>query len=52
MSRGRLPDAVHPPLYARVLRLRNLAPSGFQCFIFLEGAIAQGIQLYLAHLYS
>jgi hypothetical protein len=52
MSRGRLPDGVHPPLYARVLRLHNLAPSGFLCFIFLEGAIALGILLALAELVS
>jgi hypothetical protein len=52
MSRNRFPESVHPPLYARLLRLRHLAPSGFLCFIFLEGAIALGILLALAELVS
>ena len=43
---------VHRPLYARVLRLRHLAPSGFLCFVFLEGAVALGILLALAELVS
>ena len=51
MSRAR-GGAVHPPFYARVLRLRHLAPSGFLCFIFLEGAVALGILLALAELVS
>jgi hypothetical protein len=50
MSRGRVSDAVRPPLYARVLRLRHVAPSGFLCFIFLEGALALGVLLALAEL--
>jgi hypothetical protein len=50
MSRSRRPDAV--PLYARLLRLRNVAPSGFLCFIFLEGAVALGVLLALAELVS
>jgi hypothetical protein len=40
------------PLYARMLRLRYLAPSGFLCFVFLEGAVALGILLALAELVS
>jgi hypothetical protein len=52
MSRGRAAAAVHPPLYARLLRLRHVAPSGFLCFIFLEGAVALGILLALAELVS
>lgn len=40
------------PLYARVLRLRHIAPSGFLCFVYLEGAVALGILLGLAELVS
>ncbi|PRY24011.1 hypothetical protein CLV70_114144 [Pseudosporangium ferrugineum] len=40
------------PLYARLLGLQYLAPSGFLCFVFLEGAIALGILLALAELVS
>ncbi len=40
------------PLYARMLRLRHLSPSGFLCFVFLEGAVALGILLALAELVS
>lgn len=40
------------PLYARMLRLRYLSPSGFLCFVFLEGAVALGILLALAELVS
>jgi hypothetical protein len=40
------------PLYARVLRLRHLAPSGLLCFVFLEGAVVLGILLALAELVS
>jgi predicted signal transduction protein with EAL and GGDEF domain len=40
------------PLYARMLGLQNLAPSGFLCFVFLEGAIALGILLALGELVS
>jgi hypothetical protein len=40
------------PLYARILRLRHLAPSGFLCFVFLEGAVALGVLLALAELVS
>jgi hypothetical protein len=42
----------HRPLYARLLGLRNLAPSGFLCFMFLEGTIALSILLALAELVS
>jgi len=41
-----------PPLYARVLGLKHLAPSGFLCFAFLEGAIVLGVLLALAELVS
>lgn len=51
MTRPRRSDAT-PPLYARLLRLRHVAPSGFLCFIFLEGAVALGILLALAELVS
>ncbi|HET6482911.1 MAG TPA: hypothetical protein VFG35_23145 [Actinoplanes sp.] len=44
--------AVHRPLYARMLRLKFLTPSGFLCFVFLEGAVALGILLALAELVS
>ena len=40
------------PLYARMLGLRHLAPSGLLCFVFLEGAVALGILLALAELVS
>lgn len=40
------------PLYARMLGLEHLAPSGFLCFVFLEGAVALGILLALAELVS
>ena len=40
------------PLYARMLRLRHVAPSGFLCFVFLEGAVALGVLLALAELVS
>jgi hypothetical protein len=40
------------PFYARMLRLRHVAPSGFLCFVFLEGAVALGVLLALAELVS
>ena len=50
---GPLPEAPgHRPLYARTLRLKSLAPSGFLCFAFLEGSVALGILLALAELVS
>ena len=42
----------HQPLYARMLGLQYLAPGGFLCFVFLEGAVALGILLGLAELVS
>ncbi len=56
MSRARTTDdpeiVGHRPLYARMLRLKFLEPSGFLCFVFLEGAVALGILLALAELVS
>lgn len=40
------------PLYARLLGLQYLTPSGFLCFMFLEGAVALGVLLALAELVS
>jgi hypothetical protein len=40
------------PLYARLLRLRHLTPSGLLCFVFFEGAIALGALLALAEMVS
>jgi len=40
------------PLYARVLKLRQLNPSGTLCFVFFEGAIVMGLLLALAELVS
>jgi len=40
------------PLYARMLGLQYLAPGGFLCFVFLEGAVALGVLLALAELVS
>jgi hypothetical protein len=45
-------QAKQSPLYARILGLQYLAPSGLLCFAFLEGAIALGILLALAELVS
>jgi len=45
-------EARHQPLYARMLGLQYLAPGGFLCFVFLEGAVALGILLALAELVS
>jgi hypothetical protein len=52
VSRSRRPAEAHRPLYARLLRLRWVTPSGFLCFIFLEGAVALGVLLALAELVS
>jgi hypothetical protein len=38
------------PLYARVLRLRHLNPSGLLCFVFFEAMVALGVLLALAEL--
>jgi hypothetical protein len=40
------------PIYARLLGLQYLAPSGFLCFVFLEGAVALGVLMALAELVS
>jgi hypothetical protein len=40
------------PLYARTLGLRHVTPSGFLCFVFLEGSVALGFLLALAELVS
>jgi hypothetical protein len=45
-------QAKQSPLYARILGLQYLAPSGLLCFAFLEGAVALGILLALAELVS
>jgi len=45
-------EASLQPLYARMLGLQYLAPSGFLCFVFLEGAVVLGILLALAELVS
>jgi len=47
-----VPVVDHRPLYARMLRLRYVAPGGLLCFVFLEGAIALGLLLALAELVS
>jgi hypothetical protein len=47
------PEAVrYRPLYARVLGLRHLHPSGLMCFLFMEGAAAFGVLLALTELVS
>jgi hypothetical protein len=48
----RAPVSSDLPLYGRMLGLRHLTPSGFLCFVFLEGAVALGILLALAELVS
>jgi hypothetical protein len=45
-------DAKDRPLYARVLGLQYLRPSGMLCFFFFEGAIALATLLALAELVS
>ncbi len=45
-------QVAHQPLYARMLGLQYMAPSGFLCFVFLEGALALGFLLALAELVS
>jgi hypothetical protein len=50
--RARRAERANQPLYARMLRLRHLAPSGLLCFVFLEGAVVLGILLALAELVS
>ena len=48
----RAPVMRDQPMYARMLGLQHLAPSGFLCFVFLEGAVVLGILLALAELVS
>jgi hypothetical protein len=43
-------EPVRRPLYARVLRLQHIRPSGLWCFVFFEGMIALGVLLALAEL--
>jgi hypothetical protein len=38
------------PLYARILGLRHLQPSGVTCFVLLEGSVAVALLLALAEL--
>jgi hypothetical protein len=45
-------QAKQGPLYARILGLQYLTPSGFLCFVFLEGTVALGVLLALAELVS
>jgi hypothetical protein len=45
-------DVKDRPLYARVLGLQYLRPSGMLCFFFFEGAIALATLLALAELVS
>jgi hypothetical protein len=45
-------DDAWPPLYARVLRLRHVRPSGLLCFLFFEAMVALGVLLALAELVS
>lgn len=40
------------PRYARILRLRHLAPGGFACFAFFEGSIVLAVLLAFAELVS
>ncbi|MCW6008038.1 hypothetical protein K1W54_26355 [Micromonospora sp. CPCC 205371] len=44
--------ADYRPLYARLLGLRHLRPSGLMCFLYLEGAAAFGVLLALTELVS
>lgn len=43
-------ESRHRPLYARVLGLQYLRPSGLLCFLFFEGSVALGVLLALAEL--
>lgn len=45
-------EAKRRPLYARVLRLRHLHPSGMACAVLLEGSVAVALLLALAELVS
>ncbi len=50
--RSRRAERDYLPLYARMLGLRHLAPSGLLCFVFFEGTVVLGILLALAELVS
>lgn len=52
MKRTRRTEVDHRPLYARMLRLKHIAPGGLLCFVFLEGSVALGLLLALAELVS
>jgi hypothetical protein len=52
MTREPYQDRPPRPLYARLLRLRHLRPSGLWCFVFFEGMIGLGVLLALAELVS
>lgn len=47
-SRADDTEADKPPLYARVLRLENIRPGPWWCFLFFEGALAVAGVLVLA----
>ena len=42
--------SARPPMYARLLRLRNIHPGGLLCFLFFEGALGLAVLLSLAEL--
>jgi hypothetical protein len=46
------PEPARRPLYARVLRLRHIHPSGLWCFLFFEGMLAVGVLFALAEFVS
>lgn len=52
MTEGDDDAPVRRPLYARVLRLRHIRPSGVLCFVFFEGSIALGVLLALTEIVS
>jgi hypothetical protein len=43
-------EAKNRPLFARMLGLQYLRPSGLMCFLFFEGAVALSVLLALAEL--
>jgi hypothetical protein len=47
-----LPPEAERPLYVRLLRLRAIAPSGWQRALFVEGALAVALVLFLADVAS
>lgn len=52
MTGARAAAPENRPLYARMLRLRHLRPSGVLCFLFGEGTVAAAVLLALAELVS